>query len=239
MFVGPARFLQRVFLQEYSISKRDDGSTSSGWTKLVNNREKETDLCCYCVCPLCSGSRHQRRHDNRDSSLGSSFRRKHSTRSPSTGEAGGTGASGSERRRERRQRRERKPLEQQSTTTTTAVHRRSPHHVSPIQVGFPFLFHFLVVFVVVFLTSIYYLVYSLVNCIKLSLFHSQSPFEIIRPFSSKRQTDRKKTPRINCDSPLSNYRHNWIATFCEIKCKKFHFVTPTSCKTRGIQDVIC
>lgn len=140
MFVGPARFLQRVFLQEYySISKRDDGSTSSGWTKLVNNREKETDLCCYCVCPLCSGSRHQRRHDNRDSSLGSSFRRKHSTRSPSTGEAGGTGASGSERRRERRQRRERKPLEQQSTTTTTtAVHRRSPHHVSPIQVGFPF-----------------------------------------------------------------------------------------------------
>ncbi|XP_046462226.1 serine/threonine-protein kinase Doa-like isoform X3 [Daphnia pulex] len=80
-----------------------------------------------------SGSRHQRRHDNRDSSLGSSFRRKHSTRSPSTGEAGGTGASGSERRRERRQRRERKPLEQQSTTTTTAVHRRSPHHVSPIQ----------------------------------------------------------------------------------------------------------
>ncbi|XP_046655366.1 serine/threonine-protein kinase Doa-like isoform X2 [Daphnia pulicaria] len=82
---------------------------------------------------LISGSRHQRRHDNRDSSLGSSFRRKHSTRSPSTGEAGGTGASGSERRRERRQRRERKPLEQQSTTTTTAVHRRSPHHVSPIQ----------------------------------------------------------------------------------------------------------
>lgn len=103
--------------------------------------EEEKKLICVCYC---SGSRHQRRHDNRDSSLGSSFRRKHSTRSPSTGEAGGTGASGSERRRERRQRRERKPLEQQSTTTTTtaATHRRSPHHVSPIQVGFPFLFSY-------------------------------------------------------------------------------------------------
>ena len=31
--------------------------------------------------------------DNRDSSLGSSFRRKHSTRSPSTGKAGGTASS--------------------------------------------------------------------------------------------------------------------------------------------------
>ena len=103
-------------------------------------RRRKKKLICVCYC---SGSRHQRRHDNRDSSLGSSFRRKHSTRSPSTGEAGGTGASGSERRRERRQRRERKPLEQQSTTTTTAaIHRRSPQHVSPIQVGFPFLFSY-------------------------------------------------------------------------------------------------
>ena len=107
------------------------------WKK---KKKKKKKLICVCYC---SGSRHQRRHDNRDSSLGSSFRRKHSTRSPSTGEAGGTGASGSERRRERRQRRERKPLEQQSTTTTTAaIHRRSPHHVSPIQVGFPFLFSY-------------------------------------------------------------------------------------------------
>ena len=98
------------------------------WKK---KKKKKKKLICVCYC---SGSRHQRRHDNRDSSLGSSFRRKHSTRSPSTGEAGGTGASGSERRRERRQRRERKSLKQQSTTTTTAaIHRRS----SPIQESIP------------------------------------------------------------------------------------------------------
>ena len=59
------------------------------WKK---KKKKKKKLICVCYC---SGSRHQRRHDNRVSSLGISFRRKHPTRSPSTGEAGGTRSSGS------------------------------------------------------------------------------------------------------------------------------------------------
>lgn len=59
------------------------------WKK---KKKKKKKLICVCYC---SGSRHQRRHDNRVSSLASPFRQKHPTRSPSTGEAGGTRSSGS------------------------------------------------------------------------------------------------------------------------------------------------
>lgn len=88
---------------------------------------------------LYCSSRHQRRHENnRDSSLGSSFRRKRSTRSPSTGEGAGSGA-GSERRRERRQRRERKyPPPDRSSPLQQQIHRRSSaHRDSSHQVGLP------------------------------------------------------------------------------------------------------
>nr|CAH0107435.1 unnamed protein product [Daphnia galeata] len=61
--------------------------------------------------------RHRRGHDNRVSSLASSFRRKHPTRSPSTGEAGGTRTSGYH------------------------LHQDLHQVVSTIQVGFPFLFY--------------------------------------------------------------------------------------------------